>query len=135
LSGIRGEERGFTLVELLVVMIVLGMLAAMAVPIFISQRRKAVEASAKSDVKAIVKDLVASYVDEPGPLNVSGSAGSWTLTRGAVVVARGNLSPGNTVTAASYAASDSDFCVAVLNATVGAQSWVSAGGGLQPGDC
>lgn len=45
------SERGFTLVELLVVMLILGLLATIAVPSFFNQRDKARDADAKAAVR------------------------------------------------------------------------------------
>ena len=46
----NGEE-GFTLIELLVVIIIIGILAAIAIPVFLNQRKKGWDSAVKADLR------------------------------------------------------------------------------------
>jgi type IV pilus assembly protein PilA len=46
----RNGERGFTLIEILVVLLIIVVLAAIAIPLFVNQRAKAQDAEAKTTV-------------------------------------------------------------------------------------
>ena len=74
------KEGGFTLIELLVVMIIIGILAAIAIPVFLSQRKKAQDSAAKADVSTIGKEIATYYVDGTSAVPVvSIAAGRYVL--------------------------------------------------------
>ncbi len=59
------EESGFTLVELLVVMLILGLLAAIAIPAFFNQQNKAKDADAKAYARS-AETAMETYATDNG---------------------------------------------------------------------
>ncbi len=85
-KSMKDKESGFTLIELLVVMIIIGILAAIAIPVFLSQRKKAQDSATKSDVSTVGKELATYYVDgsggATGPQSLAITGGKYILTIG-----------------------------------------------------
>ncbi|MGD0367522.1 MAG: type II secretion system protein [Acidobacteriaceae bacterium] len=59
-TPIRKQEDGFTLVELMVVMLIIGVLATVAIPIFSASIKSAKEAALKEDLH-VLRDAIDSY--------------------------------------------------------------------------
>jgi len=70
-----GSESGFTLVELLVVMLILGILAAIAIPSFFNQRDMARDADAKTDVRT-AQTAIETYATDNGGSYANADAGA-----------------------------------------------------------
>jgi type IV pilus assembly protein PilA len=68
-KAMEEREEGFTLIELLVVIIIIGILAAIAIPIFLNQRKKGYDAQAKSDLRNLAT-LQETYFTDNGKYQV-----------------------------------------------------------------
>jgi type IV pilus assembly protein PilA len=70
----RKGEQGFTLIEVLVVIMVIGILAAIGLPAFLSQRTKAQDADAKSSAVVATQVLEEYDQDHDGFAGVNAAA-------------------------------------------------------------
>ena len=69
----KNNRKGFTLAELLIVVAIIAVLVAIAIPVFTNQLEKAREATDLSNVRAAYAEVVAAYLED-------GKAHSATVT-------------------------------------------------------
>jgi prepilin-type N-terminal cleavage/methylation domain-containing protein len=117
------NEGGFTLIELLVVMIIIGILAAIAIPVFLNQRKKAQDSAAKADVSTLGKEVATYYVDGIGGTAAGSGAMAVTIDATGRYVLNVTAAAGPPVIAA---VANQDLGKASANNLLGAQNFVDS---------
>ena len=134
------NEEGFTLIELLVVIIIIGILAAIAIPVFLNQRKKAVDSSMKSDLRTIANEMETYFTDAqiyPADVSTAVATQTATIETGATDVTV-KLSAGNNVDLVAVAGAPAGtYCLNVVNSNGSGTTYYydSDGGGLRNTVC
>ena len=101
------EESGFSLIELLIVIVIIAILAAIAVPIFLSQREKAYETSMQSTLKDASTAIEARAVEDLGTFAALDEQPASVLADEGFKMPDWSVSPGYV----SIEANDNRYCI------------------------
>jgi type IV pilus assembly protein PilA len=112
----RRDEGGFTLIELLVVVLIIAILAAIAIPIFLNQRKKAYMADVQSTLRNAATAAESYATSNATPGSYAGFGASADLT---------DVRESSTQTL-SATDSATDYCITVVDTRLAGDAWGTA---------
>jgi prepilin-type N-terminal cleavage/methylation domain-containing protein len=124
-KNFKRGDKGFTLVEILVVLFIIAIVTSIAIPAALQQRHKSVDATMKADLLKVSTGLETALSGwkgvPPADIPLTFVAPTWSVVNGGTTIISGTASSGNTISGELWA--DGSYCAQVANPD-GSNNWI-----------